>query len=476
MVRALFDDHYEAFPTWREAGLKDLVCLHVDAHLDVMEGGFTPTSLEAIATAETRDELEPFRCSAHLPGGGFHCGNYLLPALLDGTVTELIWLLPRHVLGHGAFLDAVRAELAGWVDLTLEEYSGLQWREGRVVGTLKGRPFTVCTSESLPELTADQRRRLALDIDVDYFVRASDDKVWQTPFQLREAMRDTWGEVTPVALTVAYSCDGGYTPLEHRYLGEVSLQLFGAGDESARAFVEDLVASDDLAEPEQRRAAWEAILERTAEPEYRAAVLYRSGRLEEAVSIESAYREEPLNRAARRLEQKRFQEGYDLLGELPESDLIADYLKAYLLHRMERHEEAVAGWSKLLTLGSLEGLERSLVLRMNADSLLALGRHREAINAFREADRLEPGRGDTLFGWATAQQKRGQREKAIRTLRRALRAAQGRVSSLPMLLEAARLYEELGQAALARASRRQLRESDVTGRYTITSLLEHSPR
>ena len=153
MVSALFDDHYEAFPLWREAGLSGLTCLHVDAHLDVMADGFTPQMVKRIATTQTRAGLEEFRNHDELPWGGFHCGNYLYPALLDGTVTTLIWMLPRDIIKGNSFLDGTRQELQNWVDMTFDEYSSLRCEEGRVEGTLLGRRLIVCTSDSMPELS-----------------------------------------------------------------------------------------------------------------------------------------------------------------------------------------------------------------------------------------------------------------------------------------------------------------------------------
>ena len=119
MISAMFDDHYESFCTWREAGLKGLTCVHVDAHLDVMSVGFNKESLEGIAQSKTREELERFRGNPRLPWGGFHCGNYLFPALKDGTVKELIWVLPAHIIGGETFVDGVRQEVQNWLDLRL---------------------------------------------------------------------------------------------------------------------------------------------------------------------------------------------------------------------------------------------------------------------------------------------------------------------------------------------------------------------
>ena len=57
---------------------------------------------------------------------------------------------------------------------------------------------------------------------------------------------------------------------------------------------------------------------------------------------------------------------------------------------------------------------------------------------------------------------------------KALKLAEGRVSSLQMMLDAARLYDQLGQQALAGSVRRELKDADVTGRYAIKTILDAS--
>ena len=43
-----------------------------------------------------------------------------------------------------------------------------------------------------------------------------------------------------------------------------------------------------------------------------------------------------------------------------------------------------------------------------------------------------------------------------------------------MMLATARLYDELGQQAMASSLRRELKEADVTGRYAIQTMLDAS--
>lgn len=416
MITCLFDDHYEAFPLWREAGLRDLTCLHVDAHLDVMAEGFTAETLRGIGEARTRSELARFRGDPKLPWGGFHCGNYLYPALMDGTVTTLIWLLPRHILKGPSFLDGVRMELANWVDLTFAEDRALREVDGRVEGELLGRRFVVCTSESIPALSDGERANLALDIDVDYFVRLSDDKVWQTPHQLRDAL----GYLEPVALTVALSCDGGYTPFSERYLGQVCVDLFSGDVEASR------LASD--------------------------------------------YVENPLNLAARCLQKGQLEQGLEILSRCDDPDGTRVFLSAMLGAGLGSLSGSQL--ESLLNRPELGDFERARLWRKQAEIWAEEGQGRRAVAALKKTLKVEPERAETHFRLATLQRQAGERDAAARSLRKALKLVQGRVSSLPMLLESWRLYQQMGQSALARATLKELLDNDTSGVYAAQVLLE----
>jgi tetratricopeptide (TPR) repeat protein len=463
MISAIFDDHYETFPTWREAGLTGLTCVHVDAHLDVMREGFNPESLRGIAEAKTRDELEKFRGNPRLPWGGFHCGNYLLPALKDGTIKELIWVLPAHVVAGETFVDGVRQEIQNWVDLKLEEYAGLKGMDGAVVGTLDGVRFVICTAENLPQISEDAQ--VALDIDVDYFIRNTDDKVWQTPHQLHELM----GPLNPIAVTVAYSVDGGYTPLQERFLGKVALDVFVGDAEVWRAQTERLLRMD----VENDREGREEFLKEA--PEWlKPALLLRLGRVEEAVESDPEYAPRFVNQVARHLVKKDHEKGLELVKELKEETAESLYLKTYLSLGKNDSLGAKRSLSKLLSDHSLKDLERSRVLVLKANACLDLGEALQALNLVDEALKIEKESAELHFLKANCFKATGELKKAAKSMRKALRLAKGYVSSLPMMLSAARLYDELGQQALASSVRRELKDIDVTGRYAIKTILDAS--
>jgi hypothetical protein len=461
VIAELFDDHSEALGVWRQAGLSGLTCLHVDAHLDVMEEGFDSTSLAGLAALRSRSELAAFRGDSRRPWGGLHCGNYLYPALLDGTVTHLIWLLPPAVLPPGSMLDAVRQEVARGVDLTLEEYSSFRLVQSSlgcwVEGTLLGRSLTVCSSQSLPELP---QGKLALDIDVDYFVNLSDDRIWQTPHQLWHAL----GPLSPSVLTVALSCEGGYTPPQHRYLGQVCLDVFSGQPWRWR---KELAAMLEA----QQNGAWEGLLD-SAPAAWKPAVLSQLGRHREAALLDPEYRGDPLNLAARLLQKGDFEGARRALAG--SADPQADRL---LQTALMASSDPLWDQQRLsATAEGSSGPELARFWRAQGEALLRAGRAGQAVALLKKAQQAEPLRAATLLSLARALHAAGQPGGAGRHLRKALELSRGRLSSLPVLLEACRLYQQSGQDALARQARKELEASDVTGMYLAQLLLDRPSR
>ncbi len=476
MLSALFDDHYQSFPLWREAGLTGLTCIHVDAHLDVSSDGFDEESLEGIAKAKTREELEEFRGNPRLPWGGFHCGNYLYPALVDGTVTTLIWVVPKGLVDPDAMLASARQTLQSWVDLTLDEFALLKAKPGRVEGVFLGRRLVICTWDHMPVLSEDESSRIALDIDVDYFIRLKDDTVWQTPQQLCQL----WGEMNPLVLTVAISCGGGYTPPFYRFLGKVCLDVFSGNPEAWTSELSAFMAAyhrqpEEGETPEQSKAARQAILEEllVTSPEFvKPALLVALGRDEEAHELDSEYAPSLLDDACRHFQKHEFDQGFACLDASGDDSEARSYLTVLMAAGDQKFEISLSEVKALLNRPGIAPRDEARLLVMCAELLARQGRTKKAIDLLRKSLVAEPNRAATHYQLAQSLRQLGERPGAARHLRKALRLSKNRVSSLAMLLDAARLYDEMGQKALARATRRELKESDVTGFYAISSLLD----
>ena len=476
MLSALFDDHYQAFPLWREAGLTGLTCIHVDAHLDVSSDGFDEKSLFGISKAQTRAELDEFRGNPRLPWGGFHCGNYLYPALADGTVSTLIWVVPRGLVDSEAMLESARQTLQNWVDLTLDEYAELKATSGRVEGRLLGRRFVICTCDHMPELSAEESSRIALDIDVDYFIRLKDDTIWQTPHQLLEIL----GPMEPLALTVAISCEGGYTPPFYRFLGKVCLDVF-SGEKDAwkselaafmTAYPQTPGAEGASEESQTARVAALVELLETAPDFVKPAILVALGREEEAKALDSEYAPSPFDDACRHFQKHEFAQGFARLEACGDQSEARSYLTVFMAAGDRKFELSLAEVETLLSRPDIVPRDEARLQVMCAELLSRKGETKRAVELLRKSLVSEPDRAATHHQLAQNLRQLGDRSTAARHIRKALRLSKNRVSSLPMLLDAARLYDEMGQKALAKATRRELKESDVTGYFAISSILD----
>ncbi len=475
MISGLFDDHYQAFPLWREAGLTGLTCIHVDAHLDVSSDGFDANSLQGIARAKTRSDLEQFRGNPSLPWGGFHCGNYLYPALADGTVTTLIWVVPSGLVDPESMLASARQTLQSWVDLTLEEYSLLKARPGRVEGVLLGRRFVICTCDQMPDLSVEEASNIALDVDVDYFIRLKDDTIWQTPHELARIL----GPINPLALTVAISCGGGYTPPFYRFLGKICLDVFSGQKEAWEQELSDFHAAyhrqpvEGESVEQARSQALEALLERT--PEFiKPDILTALGRTEQAKALDSEYAPSLLDEACRHFQKYEFEKGFACLDASGDETEARSYLTLFMAAGDQKFELSLSEVKSLLERPGIAPRDEARLLVMCAELVSRQGRTKKAVELLKRSLKAEPDRAATHHQLALNLRQLGDRSSAARHLRKALRLAKGRVSSLAMMLDAARLYDELGQKAMARATRRELKEADVTGFYAISSILDQA--
>ncbi len=435
----LFDDHSESLFHWRERGLWGLTCLHIDAHLDVMEDNFSPQALLDLGPQATSQTLRRYRDEGILT-----CANYLYPALRAGLVERLIWVLPPHILPGDPRTVSVLQELSHWVDLPLADYRAFENSEQIVRGTLFHRDFLVCTSKSLSALNLQDCPNLVLDIDLDYFVRACDDVTWQTPHELYQQI----GPLKPQMVTVATSVSGGYTPAWDQYLGPVCCEVFGGSPEAYREETRLLTSGGDEALKE--------LLE-TAPSFMRPAVLARLGRLEEAVQQDSSYRPRGLDLVARCLERKRPRDGLRLLGSDLGEDRDKIRLALLLSHQVEDWESSCRLFSRLQK--SRGGVRRGEIklFELAAQAYQELGRPKDAVRVLEQALSLAPELGGINLSLASAYKEAGRRRKAIRALQRAVRWSRTRISSASTLPLARDWFQQLGQPELARRARLQWR-------------------
>lgn len=190
-----FEHHDAAYHTWRSAGVSGATVIHVDAHHD----------------ASWLDD------PLHL-----HIGNYLCQAIKDGMASRIDWVVPDGALRH----PRARVEILRQLRTLRSQYGAPRTRmlpSGGFETALGGCTFSVCDLGSLPPRAAGP---LLLDIDVDFLMTPSGvfhtgfpaTDPWMHPEQLIERLG---GIVDEAALTtIAYSVEGGYTPLRWKFLGD----------------------------------------------------------------------------------------------------------------------------------------------------------------------------------------------------------------------------------------------------------------
>lgn len=464
----LLEDHAEALPFWRELGIRGGTCLHLTRWPAVSDRGFLPAAIEAL---EGRAE------AAQLDSAGVDARNFLVPALLDGTIAHLIWVLPSDGYPEHP-LEWARLELQGWLDLGIDEYDSLDEHEGRVHGTLLGRQITICRVDYLPVLSGP----VMLDVDVSYMLDGQD-RVWTPPSEL--ARQIAW--VPATAVTVSQSIERGYVPHALRYLGEMALRLLSATVDEAEALrLRDV--DEALVELRHRQGSpeeFERLLDADLPDWLQAGVLAaaaeaaregpdgpRSRRLQD---LDPRYCEQPLARA-----RMCFYRGRD--AEALEACAAADrdggggtprcrLMHAILLGRLERWDEAVAVFGALGEDPSLSPAERAEAHASLGDVLTRRGRFEEAIASLRRAVELDGARTRYLRALGLALARAARPAEAELVLQKAIRLRPDRLGTLEAHMELAHLYRLDGREDLARAELRQVQRKDRSGLYSIRESL-----
>lgn len=417
----LMEDHRDAYFFWKELGLRGLPCVHVDAHLDL--GNLKAPCNEAVVSPE------------------INCGNYLLPAIEEGIVGALVWVIPDHLPADMPLLDWTYQELQNWLHLDLADFTSLRQQEGSVTGRLLGVPFELCFSHSVPAITGP----VLLDIDIDYFL-SPDDSLWQSPMDLAGRV----AHLKPAAVTVAYSVQGGYTPVRHRFLGPL-MQL-------------------SLQEPQEARQLWEALTgdgdgEETAldQPEWvRAAVLARAGRLDHAAKLDPGYRVQPIDTVCGALMRGRWQQAREALKMLTDP-VESAFMTGMVSFRAGQLREACECWQALMAEHPLDPGTRLYLLTLCGRAWLGAGAPEQAEAVLRQALSLQRQDAEVLYLLARAQVDGGALEEAARSYRKAIKLAPEKLETLSLKLELAEVYGRLGSHSLAARLVQQVLSGDTPG-------------
>jgi tetratricopeptide (TPR) repeat protein len=374
----LMENHDQAYEVWRSLGVRHRVLVHLDAHDDVV-------------WAPSRKAL--------------HIANFISLALQDGLVEEVFWVVPDRTWENSKSIKYIVQRLKKVLQKYPEHPCHIKVEKDRISATILGKMYHVCPWDYLPQLG----ERVLLDIDVDYLVTPKAIGAgdlhrmlpWCWPAEL--VARLEGHGLASEAVTIAYSVEGGYTPVQWKYLGdELALRLEGADDthpilrgmghlrQAAQA-----AFRGDLAEAVAGYQKAGDLLPNSAAPDYHLARLYAEvGREREAQEhYQEALARDPSYRTAYNsggiwyYSDRRYAQAYRehrrTLIMNPE-DACAHLGMGQLAARKKRWSEAETWLRKALVLdGQLVDAHRTL-----GKVLARQGRRQEAIAAYEESLRL----------------------------------------------------------------------------------------
>jgi tetratricopeptide (TPR) repeat protein len=232
----MMEDHDGAYYAWEQAGVTGRVLLHVDAHIDwAWIADRDPRDLlrapSLTAVESMLEERGLWNLTQQTKAQRVHIGNYIYPALKEGIVREFYWIVPDRFMESPAQRRKLVRQFDSLKRLNPRAVMSVTFTDHRVVATIEEVTVTACTLSHLHEIDEP----VLLDIDTDFLMPDSDESAraghdlwkqlpWTWPDDLVERLKRRG--IRTDFVTIAYSVEGGFTPLGYKYLGdELALRL-----------------------------------------------------------------------------------------------------------------------------------------------------------------------------------------------------------------------------------------------------------
>ena len=251
------ENHDNAYHVWKESGVKQRILVHIDAHHDmwfIREGHY------------------------------INIANYICRAIEDKIVSEIFWVVPDKTWDSKKNIKPILQYLSKITKTYPGKAVPINIQLDYISTSVYGKSLTVCTLNNLPSLN----KYVLLDIDVDYLVipqvapyGKSDTYVglpWCWPNELIKKL-DSQNIKTDL-ITIAYSVEGGYTPLKWKYLGDEVLVRLKNEDTASIKGMELIKSASILAhennfhEAEKLYLEAKKLLVASPVPDYHLSLLY----------------------------------------------------------------------------------------------------------------------------------------------------------------------------------------------------------
>ena len=226
----MMEDHDGAYYAWKQAGLSDRIAVHIDAHIDF--GWIPERDPEELLALRSPREFEDLSSAASLwnftgrpTDKLIDLGNYLNPALREGILRSVYWVAPDGFFATRRRRKQLEAMLHNMRKANPRALQEIAWTDGALRAAIYGKPLMICPLSGIPRFDED----VLLDIDTDFLITESispaypypdlpNTTPWIWPDELVERLRER--QLRTDWVTIAYSVEGGYTPLGYKYLGD----------------------------------------------------------------------------------------------------------------------------------------------------------------------------------------------------------------------------------------------------------------
>lgn len=227
----LIENHDQAYYFWKKLCLSKRPLIHLDAHMDF---NFHPAKplRQTLEEAKSKEDLTQ-QLSKNLAYKELNIkedsltniGNYIYPAMRDGIVSDFYWVIPGDRQEFKRSLKKLLNILKSFFRQDPFKTRKITKVKGGLIAKIYGRDFIITTLQDLPE----NIKGAILDIDTDYLVTDTIRKAgvgrdigkrfpWIWPEELVNQLKKK--KMRPSCMTIAYSVEGGYTPLIYKFLGD----------------------------------------------------------------------------------------------------------------------------------------------------------------------------------------------------------------------------------------------------------------
>ncbi|MCK4259270.1 MAG: UPF0489 family protein [Halanaerobiales bacterium] len=239
------EEHSSGLWNLAKYNVKDATFIHFDAHLDIAYIG--QGIIEKIEEAQTPEELRELEeILWYQPSKGFlgfHCGNFLYPAIKKGMIKHFVWVMSNEKRSHVSVFKKIITTLGG---VTEEDYFSLTVNDGIIRGKLFGIDFTVLTLNELAKLSFEEE--VIIDIDIDYFFDLNSKLPWieLEDFVQRIEPLLNWTEL----VMICNSVQSGHVPATFSFYTNYLLGLIKGEDvkkhQQEKAKIEEIIRNNSV--------------------------------------------------------------------------------------------------------------------------------------------------------------------------------------------------------------------------------------